>query len=99
MTKQREAIVNLLDPIVGPAYASNAPEAADAVIQYLWQRADDPEVVEAVERACHGMSRWSNDEFIPGMWEDNANVIGEALLTALLGPKPNGEEADDGDSD
>ena len=49
---------------------------------HLWSRADDPEVVEAVDSICivHGMSRTESEGLI------------ETVLAALIGPRPQGEE-------
>ncbi len=85
-------------------------DLADAVIAHLWSRADDPEVVEAVAKQLYrdtlrtseflvlpdGMSAW---EVLPTQikneWKAMVRSTRASLLTALLGPRPNGEEAAD----
>ena len=93
----REALAKAMRNATGDSYPSNCIcyrggpswgeylEDADAVIRYLWQCAEDPEVVEAVDSICivHGMSRTESEGLI------------ETVLTALIGPRPSGEEAAD----
>ena len=69
---------------------------ADLIIAHLWSRADDPTVVEAATRAHHDYLRHP-DRLVDGF--DNImflSAVIQAALTALLGPRPNGEEAEHG---
>ena len=61
-------------------------EAADDVIAYLWSRADDDDVVDAV-----AVGIVDHPAPIP-----NARGHIHRLMTALLGPNPNEQEASDG---
>lgn len=87
MNHQREAMVETLWLRDGQ-HRDHREAQADAVIQHLWQRADDPEVITEVSDHIHYLMRFG------GMMsdEDRADGIIDALLIPLLGPRPSGEE-------
>lgn len=69
---------------------------ADSVIAHLWQRADDPEVVEAVRDCIYDTLEGDADTNI--LWQEAAAAapkVIRTLLTALIGPRPSGGEAAD----
>jgi hypothetical protein len=66
---------------------------ADLVIAHLWREAMKPDVIEAVQSAMDGpVLSWSTGDLKPG----TAEQITVAMLTALIGPRPQGEEAEHG---
>ena len=100
MSKQREAITEVLDDVLARAHFGEdvvplevTESQAAAVINYLYQRADDPEVVEAYTKAL-------TDEIEERHYErwvyDVAAGVVETMLEAVIGPRPNGEEAEHG---
>lgn len=100
-----------LDASVGGNMAEMSAEQADTVISHLWSRADDPEVVEAVAKGMMWLvdpplpteGEFTLDDYWEGANESSKRISIRraergipALLTALLGPRPNGEEAEHG---
>ena len=85
----------------GSMFLDNPEECADAVIAHLREAADDPAVVEAVAKATWDAepanARWDAvrksrewDIATDPMLTDARAAI-PATLTALLGPRPQGE--------
>lgn len=74
---------------------STVTRQTDAIIAHLWSRADD---WGTVQRPVAGMLEGEvkcdvHPESYHGKLEDMAAQITTTIMTALLGPKPSGEEA------
>ena len=113
----REALAKAMRNATGDSYPSNCIcyrggpswgeylEDADAVIRYLWQCAEDPEVVEAVELAMmnvdvrefgYPLGVYTTRPQIEAYERAVCRAMFLAGLGALLGPRPNGEGAEHG---
>lgn len=95
----RTNVVKIVDAMNDPrAHVRNDFLAdADAVIAHLWRMADDPAVVEAVAQGIHA-EVWKGDDYLipwdkccQDMYMADARIALTVGLTALIGPRPQGE--------
>lgn len=75
-------------------HADQIDPAIDAIAEYLWQRADDPEVVReaAIRIADYRRGRQAMGENTTS--DEIAHFALPHILAALIGPRPNGEESE-----